>query len=226
MRSLTVRSTSKRRIAALVAVATSIGLTVGVTFAVTGSSASPRRSLADSNRAAVGTTQAPDVYNGVNQTELAQCIASGADCLATVPGLAQCMQAGLNCNDSSVDVVPGFAESALPAAGSNQLTESQAIAELGWPAASVAGELVTYGQLKATMPSFATSDVVNPQREFWALTLYETQTLPVGGGFAPPSLGPVPTKTYTAESALVDASSGVEMAFCVGCAVVPQGATP
>lgn len=227
MKRVTARSVFRPRILVWVAVAASVGLTIGLTFAVTGSSASSTRSHINSYRTAVVKTQTPDVYNGVNQTDLAQCIAAGENCLATVPGLAQCMQARLNCNDGSAEVVPEVAESALPASGGGQLTESQAIAELGWPAASVAGELVTYGQLKVMMPSLAASDVVNSQREFWALTLYETQTLPASEGFEPPTGGSsTGSKTFTTESALVDASSGVITDVCFGCAMVAQSATP
>ena len=176
-------------------------------------------------------TQAPDVYNGVNQTDLAQCIAAGGNCLATVPGLAQCMQARLNCNDGSAEVVPGVAESALPASGGEQLTESQAIAELGWPAASVAGELVTYGQLKVMMPSLAASASSSFCHPIWsgpAITNRQASSLlPASEGFEPPTGGSsTGSKTFTTESALVDASSGVITDVCFGCAVVAQSATP
>jgi hypothetical protein len=175
--------------------------------------ASGERSLAKPEAAS---DRSPIIYNGVNQADLQECTAAAGNCLETVPGLGRCVQQGLNCNDSSAQ--PGGEEAQVQPPNSELLTESQAIAKLGWPASNVAGELSTYGQLKQQMPELAESDVVNPKREFWALTLYETQSVSADAAYGPPSSSS--PRTISAETFLVDASSGTVTDECLGCAYV------
>ncbi len=151
-----------------------------------------------------------DVYNGVNQDQLQQCIASGGNCLQTVPGLAACMAAGESCNDSSMGPV---ALTQPDTASTTLMTESQAENESGATASTpVLAESMTFAQV-GNLDSELGDPQSDQSRTAWVVTV-EPST-PVTAPYQLP--GNNVTTTYNVYTVVIDAGTSIETGYCLGC---------
>jgi hypothetical protein len=178
------------------------------------------------SHARLATNKMSDMYHGVNQVKLQECIRTQGNCLQQVPGLVQCLRVYHRCNDISPN--PAESDKSTHANSDGTLvTEQQALSEVGWTGENVSAELTTYGQAQALAPSLAASDLIDPSTPVWVLTLYQQMTVPLGGMWGPPSAyvspgGSVPTVSIDAASVVIDAESGIITDSCDGCAALPE----
>lgn len=146
---------------------------------------------------AVAAVVSPDVFHGVNQVALAQCIAQHQNCAATVPGLARCMKHYRVCNQAgAATVLSGGAA-----------LESKAQAEKGWAQQGTITQalLTTYGALHRALPSLAASLVINPTCPVWVITVHYSSPQ-LFQGPQPSGSGP---EYFTWVRVVLDAASGV-----------------
>lgn len=163
------------------------------------------------------------IFHGVDQRQLAGCLRVHGNCLETVPGLVRCMHRYKVCDLAASHKAQK--ESKVAAS----VTQSQALTEIGWTGSSTqttGSELLSYAQAETAAPNLAESDSVAPGTQVWLETLYysQPQTVAADGGYGPPGSGGG-TTTVSSVSAVIDASTGMELDYCLGCAVVPSGTT-
>lgn len=114
-------------------------------------------------------TASADLYNGVSQSALKACLANGGNCESTVPGLAACVAAELQCNRAASEQrQQALRQAAVPLTKST--AESLAVGMSADPnKASVASTVTeaysqlsagSAGNLSATEPAGATVWVV------------------------------------------------------------------
>jgi hypothetical protein len=104
------------------------------------------------------------------------------------------------------------------ASGASLMTESQAIAAVGWQSGDQVGaQEMTYGQAQAAYPSLASESFIDQTREVWVITLYYP-TAVANPGSAPEgaTLPPISSATI-----VLDAATGTETDWCAGCSTIP-----
>lgn len=220
---------SRRWLAAFVTGVALVGALAIAVVATRGSSGSHRPRLAaaatDTSTVILTPTTIPALINGVNQTDLQACIASGGDCPDTIPGLKACMSAHLICNWSAYRDL----QANNPVAQSDPgvaLTKSDAEAiahriakTSSTPAAAdtapTYARLMRYGDVLAATGN-APSAVVNPDRQVWVVTVEAPITTD-----GSPSVAPVTVNAYTA---VLDAQTGKAIDVCIGCDSLAPGA--
>jgi hypothetical protein len=120
---------------------------------------------------------------------------------------------------------PSYCKSLPPVATGTRITEQQALTEAGWTGQAgqtVVGSLMTYGRAHATDPALAASDIIDPSTRVWLVTVYlaHPKTVPADDGYGPPG-GPQGTEKLSAWSVVINASTGVETDWCMGCTALP-----
>ncbi len=150
---------------------------------------------------------AADVFHGVNQAALARCLARQQNCAATVPGLAHCMKHYLVCNQSPARAAPNLgANLSVPvAAGTPPITKAEAEKGLAAEGTITQALLTTYGAIHRALPSLAASDIINPTRPVWVITVHYPSPQ-LFQGSQPSGL---PSEYFNWYRQVVDAASGV-----------------
>ena len=146
------------------------------------------------------------VYHGVNQTLLQKCIAKDQNCLATVPGLVQCLRVYRVCNQ--VAAVNEGVLSAPVKAGSPLLTARQALSAVGASNPNVkraTAIFTTYGTLHTQDAALAANDTIAPSRPVYLVTEWFTNPVLV----SPPVPDGAQSSWYvTSAQYVVDAATG------------------
>jgi len=179
------------------------------------SSSASRESSNDAGRNSHRSTKSSDpMYNGVDQTELAQCIASGGNCLETVSGLAACMASGEDCNQNS----PLGGETATldqtDPDGTPLLTEAAAESEDGATITDpVLAETMPYSEV-GSINSELDDYLANQSRTAWVITVESGQPITSSWGAPGVTSPPASSTVYTV---VIDAATGVETGYCIGC---------
>jgi len=122
-----------------------------------------------------------------------------------------------------------YCKSLPPVVTGTRLTEQQALTEAGWrgQAGVMAGAaLMTYRQAHAANPALAASDIIDPKTQVWLVTVYlaHPETVPANDGYGPPS-EPEGSELLSAWSVVINASTGSETDWCMGCSVVPPSSS-
>ncbi len=107
-------------------------------------------------------------------------------------------------------------------AGAALMTEAQAIAAVGWRNGDKVGaHLMTYGQAMASYPSLAAEDFIDSARQVWVITLYYPSPEP-NPGSAPAG---VTLPMISSATIVLDAATGTETDWCLGCSSIPSSAS-
>ena len=107
------------------------------------------------------------------------------------------------------------------AAGATLMTESQAIAAVGWQSGDQVGaQEMTYGQATSAYPDLAGEDFIDQTREVWIVTLYFPA--PVPNTWAPVT-GAAPAD-FSSATIVIDAATGTETDWCDCCSTIPPSA--
>ena len=126
---------------------------------------------------ATGAAPSSNVFNGVDQVALQQCMAQRppTNCEAVVPGLAQCMQQGLACNQTADSDRKATFGPAMPATDfGTPMTQEQAItAALGPnpPSSPTAARSMTYGAF-LTLAGEQPDPDISLDRLVWVVTVH------------------------------------------------------
>ena len=99
------------------------------------------------------------------------------------------------------------------------LSRRQVLAEFARPGISVAAVRTTYGAVRASDPELAASDVIFGSRIVWVVTQYLSHPIIDQGADIP--LG-ARLKRINKISYVIDAATGQETDYCLGCAAVPR----
>jgi len=101
------------------------------------------------------------------------------------------------------------------------LTESQAIAPVGWQGdEQVGAQEMTYGHADSAYPDLAGEAFIDPTRPVWIVTLYFPA--PVASSWAAPSGAALPDSSSA--TIVIDAATGTETDWCEGCSTIPASA--
>lgn len=209
-----------------------LAVVVGLAISMPQGHAASVRTVASSRVLAPSATD--QVVNGVDQSQLQQCIASGqGNCEDTVPGLKACMQAGLVCNEEaeqtmqssqpaaapptqalSPNCVPFVDAPEPPPPGSTQMTASQAIAAA--KSFTTAGNPSTH---EFVVTASQWSDMCAPRGQApttGGLVWIVTVDAPYGGSVATFSDSPVPVANDpgSSYSIIIDDSSQAVLVLC------------
>lgn len=152
--------------------------------------------------------------NGVDQTELQNCLTSGHNnCQNVVPRLQNCMAARLSCNQDAYDQRSAAHENASAATG-GPMTESQAIAAAiraavgsAPPSAAAAKEMTLTGYVQwsgdhPAYPGMQSTDLL------WVVTV-QAGYMEDGGPAVPPTV-------VSPYAVVYDASTHQDIALCAG----------
>jgi hypothetical protein len=108
------------------------------------------------------------------------------------------------------------------AAGTTLMTESQAIAAVGWQSGDQVGaQEMTYGQATSAYPDLAGEDFIDQTREVWIVTLY--LPAPEASSWVPPPANGAPAE-FSSATIVIDAATGTETDWCLGCSTIPASA--
>jgi len=114
------------------------------------------------------------------------------------------------------------------AAGATLMTESQAIAAVGWKSGDhVGAQAMTYGQAMSAYPDLASEDFIDTTRLVWIVTLYFPAPVPSSwapppGSTTPPGSATLPD--FSSATIVIDAATGTETDWCEGCSTIPASA--
>ena len=110
------------------------------------------------------------------------------------------------------------------AGGEALMTESQAIAAVGWqPGEQVGAQEMTYEQASSAYPDLAGEAFIDPTRLVWIVTLYFPA--PVESSWAPPpGIGATTLPDFSSATIVIDAATGTEKDWCQGCSTIPASA--
>jgi hypothetical protein len=106
-------------------------------------------------------------------------------------------------------------------AGATLLTESQAIAAVGWQSGDQVGaQEMTYGQAMSAYPGIVSEDFIDQSRAVWVITLY--YPAPVQSSWTAPTGAQLPASSSA--TIVIDAATGTETDWCLGCSTIPASA--
>jgi hypothetical protein len=109
------------------------------------------------------------------------------------------------------------------AAGSTLMTETQAIAAVGWQRGDQVGaQEMTYGQATSAYPDLAGEEFIDQARVVWVITLYFPT--PVQSSWAPPPGFGAASSDFSSATIVIDAATGTETDWCEGCSTIPASA--
>ena len=156
-----------------------------------------------------GPTPSTSLYNGVDQVALQRCLAQNppVNCESVVPGLAQCMQQGLSCNQAADAYRNANFGPARPVTDFGvPMTQAEAVAEsLGTnpPTTPTVAREMTYGEF-LTLSGLGPVGGISLSRVVWVVTVHGSLPAATGGPYVP---GKVPPKDLSLYTVIIDAAS-------------------
>lgn len=127
----------------------------------------------------------------------------------------KCEEMRIVCNQAAWRRLPMRSPDPLSA---TTMTEQQAIAEVGWKSGmGVGASEMSYGQASKAYPSLAADSFVDPTRTVWVVTVYYSQAMS-SASYSPPQAAPT---SYSSATVIIDAASGNETDWCLGCSMIP-----
>jgi len=131
-----------------------------------------------------------------------------------------CERAHKICNRAAWRALPMRAPDAT---GTTLMTESQAIAAVGWQSGDQVGaQQMTYGQAASAYPDLAGEAFIGKSRVVWVITLYFPT--PVQSSWAPPPGIGAASSGFSSATIVIDAATGTETDWCEGCSTIPASA--
>ncbi len=108
-------------------------------------------------------------------------------------------------------------------AGVPLMSQAKAIAQIGWRSGDRVGAAeMTYGQAEARYSGLASSNVTNPSRKVWVVTIRLAKPVRANSlDLAPGQSAPM----ISAATVVIDAATGTETDWCAGCSSVPVSAS-